>query len=53
MAEEARSLLGTHDFAAFAASGSVVKDTVRRIDRAELNRDGEELKHVVEGNGFL
>lgn len=53
MAEEARSLLGTHDFAAFAASGSVVKDTVRRIDRVELNRDGEELKLVVEGNGFL
>ena len=30
-----------------------MKDTVRRIDRAELNRDGEELKLVVEGNGFL
>lgn len=53
MAEEAQSLVGTHDFAAFAASGSVVKDTVRTIYRAEVTRDGEEIRLIVEGNGFL
>lgn len=53
MTEEARNLLGTHDFAAFAASGSVVKDTVRTIYRADVVREGEEIRLNVEGNGFL
>ena len=53
MAAEARSLLGTHDFAAFAASGSVVKDTVRTVTRADLVRRDHELELTVEGNGFL
>jgi len=53
MAAEAQSLIGTHDFAAFAASGSVVKDTVRKIYRADVTRDGDEVKLIVEGNGFL
>lgn len=53
MRAEAEALIGTHDFAAFAASGSVVKDTVRTIWRAELSRDGNEVKLIVEGNGFL
>ena len=53
MAREASSLVGTHDFAAFAASGSVVKDTVRTIYRADVTRDGDEVKLIVEGNGFL
>ena len=53
MAREAQSLIGTHDFAAFAASGSVVRDTVRTIRRAEVARDGAEIRLVVEGTGFL
>ena len=53
MRDEAAALLGTHDFAAFAASGSVVKDTVRTICRADLERRGEEIELTVEGNGFL
>lgn len=53
MQREAQTLVGTHDFAAFAASGSVVKDTVRTIYRADLSRDGDEVKLIVEGNGFL
>lgn len=53
MAQEAQSLVGTHDFAAFAASGSVVKETVRTIYRADVTRSGEEMKLIVEGNGFL
>ena len=53
MQAEADALIGTHDFAAFAASGSVVKDTVRTIWKAELTRNGHEVKLIVEGSGFL
>ena len=53
MRREARALIGTHDFAAFAASGSVVRDTVRTIWRADVTRSGSEVMLVVEGNGFL
>ena len=53
MNREAEDLIGTHDFAAFAASGSCVKDTVRRIYDASVTRRGEELELNVSGNGFL
>ena len=53
MQAEAQDLVGTHDFAAFAASGSVVKDTVRTIYSASLTRRGDELELLVEGSGFL
>lgn len=53
MQAEADALIGTHDFAAFAASGSVVKDTVRTIWRADITRDGHEVMFLVEGSGFL
>lgn len=53
MHREAQALVGTHDFAAYAASGSVVKDTVRTIYRVDVTRDGEEVKLVIEGKGFL
>ena len=50
---EAKALIGTHDFAAFAASGSVVKDTVRTIWRADVGREGHDVRLIVEGSGFL
>lgn len=53
MHEEAQVLLGTHDFAAFAASGSVVKSTVRTIYRASVARMGDEVTLLVLGDGFL
>ena len=53
MRREARALVGTHDFAAFAASGSVVRDTVRTLWRADITRHGNDVMLVVEGNGFL
>ncbi|MBP3657116.1 MAG: tRNA pseudouridine(38-40) synthase TruA [Clostridia bacterium] len=53
MHEEAQALLGTHDFAAFAASGSVVKSTVRTIYRAQVTRRGDEVELLVLGDGFL
>ena len=53
MHEEAQALLGTHDFAAFAASGSVAGSTVRTIYRAQVTRAGDEVTLLVLGDGFL
>ena len=53
MHEEAQALLGTHDFAAFAASGSVARSTVRTIYRAQVVRRGDEVLLTVLGDGFL
>ncbi|MCI7737764.1 MAG: tRNA pseudouridine(38-40) synthase TruA [Clostridiales bacterium] len=53
MDEEAQALLGTHDFAAFAASGSVAKSTVRTIAGARVTREGERVTLCVMGDGFL
>lgn len=53
MDECAQVLLGTHDFAAFAASGGSAKTTVRTIDRIGVSRQGEDLFLTVSGNAFL
>ena len=53
MHEEAQVLIGTHDFAAFAASGSVVKSTVRTIYKVEVKRSGDVVTLTVMGDGFL
>lgn len=53
MDQAAKTLIGTHDFAAFAASGSIVKDTVRTIYRADITRDDHDIKLIIEGSGFL
>ena len=46
-------LLGTHDFAAFQASGGTAKTTVRTLTDASLQRDGDLLTLTVCGNAFL
>lgn len=53
MRAEASVLVGTHNFAAFAASGSAVRDTVRTIWRADVIREGHDVRLMIEGNGFL
>lgn len=53
MQREANAMLGTHDFAPFAASGSVVKDTVRTIYTVSVQREAECVRLLVSGNGFL
>ena len=53
MHTEAQALCGTHDFAAFAASGSVATSTVRTIYRAQVTRSGETVALTVLGDGFL
>lgn len=54
MIECLETLKGTHDFAAFMASGSSVNSTERSIFRAELERpDNDHLVFTFEANGFL
>ena len=53
MNEEAQALVGTHDFAAFAASGSVAKSTVRTIYCVKVFRSGDNVTMYVLGDGFL
>lgn len=46
-------LIGTHDFMAFMASGSSVKDTIRTICDVHLNKNHEIIELTINGNGFL
>jgi tRNA pseudouridine38-40 synthase len=55
MAREARTIVGTYDFAAFRSSQDARHDTVRTMTRCEVVRDeGPRLASViVEGTSFL
>lgn len=53
MQAAAEKLLGEHDFAAFCASGSSVKSTVRRLSRLDLTREGDLIEIRAQANGFL
>lgn len=46
-------LTGTHDFAAFMAQGSSIKDTVRTIYEIKLVQEEDLIKLTYQGNGFL
>ncbi len=49
----AKDLIGTHDFAAFCASGSSVEDTVRTVSDASVRREGDLVIFSVAADGFL
>ena len=53
MSRAFQSLLGTHDFAAFQASGGTAKTTIRTLDHVSLLRDRDEIILTVSGNAFL
>ena len=53
MHHAAQQLLGTHDFAAFAAAGGSAKTTVRTIDQVSVTREGEMVVLRIHGNAFL
>jgi tRNA pseudouridine38-40 synthase len=54
MREGSRRLLGIHDFKAFMASGSAVRNTQRHLLRLELTRpDACHLVLLFEADGFL
>ncbi len=48
-----RDLTGTHDFAAFQASGGTAKTTVRTMREVSLDRCGDAFTFTVYGNAFL
>lgn len=56
MVEEARDLVGEHDFRAFRSSSDVRLETVRRVLCAEVRsvrRDGALVEITIEGDRFL
>ncbi|MEG1411555.1 MAG: tRNA pseudouridine(38-40) synthase TruA [Terrisporobacter sp.] len=53
MEEEAKTLIGTHDFKGFMSSGSSVVNTVRTIYDIKISKQEELIIIEVEGNGFL
>jgi len=49
-----QALIGEHDFASFASNiGAEVKSTVRRVYRAEIEKDGELVVLNLVANSFL
>ena len=49
----AQTLIGTHDCAAFQASGGTAKTTVRTIDMCTITRDDDLVTISIHGNAFL
>lgn len=53
MREAAKYLVGTHDFFAFQAAKSDIKNTVRHLSLLEIREREDEILLFFEGNGFL
>jgi tRNA pseudouridine38-40 synthase len=53
MAAAARTLSGEHDFRSFGAPMRAGGSTVRRVQRVDVWRDGDELFIEIEANAFL
>ncbi len=51
--KQAADFIGYHDFSAFCASGSVVKDTRRTVFDCFIERQGDLVTFHVTGDGFL
>ena len=50
---QAAGFVGTHDFAAFCSKGSDIEGTTRTVTAATVEREGDEVRFVVRGDGFL
>jgi tRNA pseudouridine38-40 synthase len=53
MEEASAHLLGEHDFSSFRSSSCSATNPVRRVRRAEFQREGNLLQFYIESNGFL
>ena len=53
MNQAAEHLLGQHDFSAFCGNAKIKKSTVRYIRSLTVERQGDEIRITVTGNGFL
>ncbi len=48
-----KTVVGTHDFFGFSASGRSVDDTVRTVTECEFVKDGDRYYLTITANGFL
>lgn len=53
MKEAAAFFVGTHDFGSFCADCSKKKDTVRTIYQFQIEMQGNDVRILVKGDGFL
>ncbi|KZL93207.1 tRNA pseudouridine(38-40) synthase TruA [Clostridium magnum] len=53
MRSASKYILGTHDFSAFKNAGSSVKTSVRTIKEINIVEDGNMIRFIVMGDGFL
>ena len=53
MKRAAASLLGRHDYSAFSAAGSSVREKTRTLRRIAISRRGERVEFELEADGFL
>ena len=53
MKQAAQTIVGTHDFASFCASGSEVDTTVRTVYSLVVSQDEPFIKIEITGSGFL
>lgn len=53
MEQAAELLCGEHDFSAFCGNAKMKKSTVRYIRSISITRQGEEVRLIFTGNGFL
>ncbi|MCD7836961.1 MAG: tRNA pseudouridine(38-40) synthase TruA [Lachnospiraceae bacterium] len=53
MKKAAEILKGEHDFASFCSNPRMKKSTVRRVDRIDIEQEGEYLLFTYHGTGFL
>ena len=54
MNQACQALIGEHDFASFASSiGAGIKNTIRRVYRAEMEKNGESAVFNMVANSFL
>lgn len=53
MRQAAAYIVGQHDFKSFCSSHSQVENTVRTVYSVNISRDGDMIKILISGNGFL
>lgn len=53
MKEAAEYIVGEHDFKSFCSSHSQVENTVRTVYSIDIAKDGDMIKILIKGNGFL
>ena len=53
MKKAAELLTGTHDYRAFTTAAHMKKSTVRTVTGIRLEKDGDELRLIFTGDGFL